>query len=190
MDVALSYTKMYRISELVKLDRKLFHTNDLAVLWGISNKHNLYMAITRYIDKGILFPIYKGLYSTVPFNDLNPLEVGKAVIHRYTYITTESVLSQAGVISQAVYDYTFVADLSKRVSVGPWSFRFRKLKDEYLYNPVGISNQNGVFVASTERAVADMLYFIPKYHFDVPESVDFEKVRLIQKEVGYPHVRS
>jgi hypothetical protein len=180
---------MYRLSELLQLDRKIFHTNDLAILWGIADKHNLYMTITRYIDRGVLFPIYKGLYSTVPIPSLNPLELGQAIIHRFTYLTTESILSQAGIISQLVYDYTFVADKSKRVSVGPWSFRFRQLKADYLYNPAGIV-QNRVFIASTERAVADILYFNPKYHFDVPESIDFEKVRLIQKEVGYPYVRT
>jgi predicted transcriptional regulator of viral defense system len=177
---------MYRLSELIQQDRKLFHTNDLAVLWGIANKHTLYMTITRYIDKGVLFPVYKGLYSTVPLASLNPLELGQAIIHRYTYLSTETVLTQAGVISQAVYDYTFVADKSKSVSVGRWSFRYRQLKDDYLHNPAGINNQKGVFVASTERAVADMLYFNPKYHFDVPESIDFDKVRSIQIDIGYP----
>ena len=180
---------MYRISEHNRIDRKIFHTNDLAVLWKITSRHNLYMTITRYIDKGVLFPIYKGLYSTVPLSSLNPLELGQAIIHRYTYLTAESVLSQAGMISQAVYDYTFVADISKRVLVGAWPFRFRQLKDEYLYNPAGIVDQDGVFIATPERAVADMLYFNPRYHFDVPESIDFEKVRSIQKEVGYPHAR-
>jgi len=177
---------MYRISELIRLDRKVFHTNDLAVLWGIANRHNLYMTITRYIDKGVLFPVYKGLYSTVPVSSLDPLELGAAIIHRYTYLTTESVLAQAGVITQRVYDYTFVADRSRRISVGQCSFRFRKLKDDFLYHPAGIVNRNGVFVASTERAAADMLYFNPKYHFDVPESIDFNKVRSIQKEIDYP----
>jgi hypothetical protein len=177
---------MYRISELLRLDRKLYHTNDLAILWGIANKQTLYITITRYIDKGVLFPIYKGLYSTVPLSSLNPLELGQAIIHRYTYLTTESVLSQAGVISQMVYDYTFVTDLSRRVSVGRWSFRFRKLKDDYLHNPTGITQQNGVFIATVERAVADMLYFNPKAHFDVPETIDLDKVRSIQQEVGYP----
>jgi hypothetical protein len=109
-----------------------------------------------------------------------------AIIHRYTYLTTESVLSQAGIISQRIYDYAFVANRSKRVTVGQWSFRYRKLKDEYLYHPAGIVNQDGLFIASTERAVADMLYFNPKYHFDVPESIDLDKVRSIQKEIGYP----
>jgi hypothetical protein len=143
------------------------------------------MTITRYIDRGVLFPVYKGLYSTVPIFSLNPLELGVAIIHRYTYLTTESVLAQAGVITQRVYDYTFAADLSKRVSFGGWSFRYRKLKDPYLYQPAGIDNQDGIFIASTERAVADMFYFNPRYHFDVPQGIDFDKVKSLQKEIGY-----
>lgn len=180
---------MYRINELVKLDRKIYHTNDLAILWGIANKNTLYTTIKRYVNKGILIPIYKGLYSTISPTSLNPLELGIAIAHRFCYLTTESVLSQAGIISQAVYDYTFAADLSKRVSVGNWSFRFRRLKDDYLHNPTGIGKNNGFFMASIERAVADMLYYDPKYHFDVPELIDFEKVGLIQQAVGYPYVR-
>ena len=177
---------MYRISELIQFDRKLFHTNDLAVLWGINNRHNLYMTITRYMDKGVLFPVFKGLYATVPVPSLDPLELGAAIIHRYTYLSTESVLSQAGIITQRVFDYTFVADRSRRVTVGQWSFRFRKLKDDFLYHPAGIGSQDGIFIASIERAVADLLYFNPKYTFDIPENIDFDKVRSIQKEIGYP----
>jgi len=176
---------MYRISELIKVDRKIFHTNDLAILWGITRRSTLYQTITRYIDKGILFPIYKGLYSTVPLDSLNPVELGRAIIHRYAYLTTESVLEQAGIISQTTYDYTFATDQSKRIEVGNWSFRFRKLKNEYLYNPAGILEQNVGFVATLERAVADMLYFNPRYHFDIREGIDFEKVQAIQKEIGY-----
>ena len=177
---------MYRISELIKLDRKIYHSNDLAILWDIANKNTLYTAIKRYVQKGILIPIYKGLYSTVPLSQLNPLEMGKAIIHRYTYLSTESVLAQTGVIAQTTYMVTFVSDLHKKVTVGSMSFLFRQLKDEYLYDPTGVINQNGVFVATTERAVADMLYFNPKYHFDILEGIDFDKVRSIQKEIGYP----
>jgi hypothetical protein len=177
---------MYRLSELLKLDRKIYHSNDLAILWGISNKNTLYTTIKRYVQKGVLIPIYKGLYSTVTLSQLNPLELGKAIIHRYTYLSTESVLVQAGVITQTTYVYTFLSDIPKKVAVGSMSFLFRKLKDVYLNNPIGVINQNSIFIATTERAVADMLYFNPKYHFDVPENVDFEKVKFIQKQVGYP----
>jgi predicted transcriptional regulator of viral defense system len=177
---------MYRLNELIKLGRKIYHSNDLALLWDISNKNTLYTTIKRDVQKGVLLPIYKGLYSTVPLSQLDPLELGKAIIHRYAYLSTESVLAQAGVIAQATYVYTFVSNRPKKVSVGKLSFLFRQLKEEYLNNPTGILYQNGVFVASTERAVADMLYFNPKYHFDVPASIDFIKVKSIQKEVGYP----
>ena len=177
---------MYRLNKLIKLDRKIYHSNDLALLWDITNKNTLYTTIKRYIQKGVLIPIYKGMYSTIPLSQLDPLELGKAIIHRYTYLSTESVLAQAGVISQATYAYTFVSNQPKKVTVGTISFLFRQLKEEYLNNPVGVINQNGVFMATPERAVADLLYFNPKYHFDIPESIDFNKVNFIQKEVGYP----
>lgn len=176
---------MYRISKLNQFDRRLYHTSDLALLWGIANKHNLYMALTRYIDKGVLFPVYKGLYSTVPITDLDPLELGKAVIHRYTYLTTESVLAQAGVISQVTFAHTFVSRISKKVSVNNQTFLFRQLKEKYLLNPAGVVEQKGNFIATPERAAADMFYFNPRYHFDVPEGLDMEKVAILQKEIGY-----
>jgi len=177
---------MYRIIELNRIDRKVFHSNDLAILWNIANKNTLYTAIKRYVQKGVLIPIYKGLYSTVPISQLDPLELGRAIVHRYTYLTTESVLVQEGIISQAIYAHTFVSSISKRVTVGDSSFRFRKLKDEYLYNPTGILNNEGNLIATTERAVADMLYYNPKYHFDFSASIDFEKVKEMQIEIGYP----
>lgn len=177
---------MYRISELVQVGQKIYHTNDLAIVWGIASKNTLYKTISRYVGRGILFPVYKGLYATIPLDSLNPLELGRAIIHGYTYLTTESVLAQAGIISQGIYAYTFAANQSKRVSVGQWTFHFRQLKDIYLHNPSGILYLNGSFVATPERAVADMLYFNPRYHFDLREAIELEKVQALQKEIGYP----
>lgn len=165
----------------------MFHTNDLALLWGMSNRDSLYTTISRYIDRGILFPVYKGLYATVPIDNLDPIELGRAVIHRFTYLSTESVLQQAGIISQVVYAYTFVAEKSRRIEIGKWSFRYRQLKAEFLYHPEGLSYQGSGFIASVERAAADLLYFNPRYHFDVPSLLDFGKVRKLQKAIGYIH---
>lgn len=181
---------MYRISKLLKIDRKLFHTNDLAILWNIQNRQHLYTIIARYMKKEILYPVYKGLYSVVPIQELDPFELGRSVIHSYAYISTETVLSQNGVISQAVFDYTFVADKSKKIKIGKWVFRYRQMRAEFLHHPAGIMDQNGKFFATTERAVADMLYYNPHYHFDVAELIDFERARSIQKEVGYARVRA
>ena len=176
---------MYRLDKLIKLDRKLYHTNDLALAWNIANKNTLYTAIKRYVKKGVLIPVHKGLYSTTPLSQLDLVELGKAIIHRYTYLSTESVLVRNGIITQNIYFTTFVCGVSKKVKIGDQNFLFRKLKDEFLFNPTGIQNQNGVLVATTERAVADMLYFNPKYHFDLLGNVDLDKVKQIQKEIGY-----
>jgi hypothetical protein len=176
---------MYRISELVRLDRKLVHSNDLAVLWGISNKNTLYTTIKRYVKKGVFVPVYNGLYSTVPISQLDPRALGLAIVHKFAYLSTESVLVQAGVIYQAIYGYTFVTSVSKKITIGEVSFIYRKMKDEYLNNRSGLTEVSNIFVASTERAVADMLYFDPNYHFDVPDDIDWKKVNAIQKEVGY-----
>jgi hypothetical protein len=177
---------MYRINELLKSDRKIFHSNDLAILWDIANKNTLYTTIKRYVQKGILIPIYKGLYSTLPVSQLNPLELGRAIVHRYTYLTTESVLFQEGIISHVPYAYTFASSVTRKASIGDFSFVFRKLQDKYLYNPSGIIKKDNCFVATPERAVADLLYFNPKYHLDFTANIDFDLVRRIQKEVGYP----
>lgn len=176
---------MYRLGELIRLDRKLYHTNDLAILWGISNKNTLYTTIKRYIGKGVLYPIYKGLYSTVAISQLNPLELGIAVIHKFTYLSTESILFTAGIISQKPSGYTFVSSLSKNIAINGTSFIYRQLADKYLHNSSGLANQNGVFVASTERAIADLKYFNPMYHFDLPDNIDWGKVNAIEQEVGY-----
>ena len=176
---------MYKLNELIKLDRKLYHSNDLAILWGITNRNTLYTTVKRYMQKGILIPVFKGLYSTVPISQLDSRALGQAIIHKKAYLSTESVLAQAGVIAQAQYMYTFVSSISKKVTVGDMTFLYRQLHNIYLNNPTGIEAGDGFYVASVERAVADMLYFNPKYHFDIHESIDWKKVKDIQKEVGY-----
>ncbi len=176
---------MYRISNLLQQNRRLFHTGDLAVLWGITNRNSLYTTIQRYCRQGILHPIFKGLYATLPLDQLDPLELGAALIHAYCYVTTETVLAAAGVISQATYATTFVAPISKQYTVGPYTYRCRRLQPRFLYNPTGIETRRGLASASTERAVADLLYFSPHYHLDMTGGVDWERVQSIRKEVGY-----
>ncbi len=176
---------MYRINKLLKSDHQLYHSNDLAVLWGITNKNTLYTTVKRYVQKGILIPIHKGLYSAVPLSTLDPSSLGLAVIHRYAYVSTESILFRAGVISQPPTFHTFVTSVSQKTQVGTFSFLYRKLADRYLFNPSGLIYKDGTAMASAERAVADLLYFSPRYYFDLPGAVNWKKVKSIQKEVGY-----
>jgi len=176
---------MYRIDKLLKFDRKLFHTRDLALLWGIANDNSLYTLIKRYVAKGILIPIHKGFYATVPAEQIDPIELGIGFLHRYAYVSCEHILSLYNVIFQHSPIITLVSSVSKKFTVANHQYIARKLKDAYLFNPIGIDRAGTCRKAKLERAVADLLYFNPRYHLDNPKAIDWEKVAKIKKEVGY-----
>lgn len=176
---------MYRIDILLKQEQKLFHTQDLALLWGIENKNTLYTTIKRYVEKGILIPIHKGFYATIPLKDIDPYRLGIGYLHSYGYLSTETVLVQKGVIFQQSFVITFISIRSTTFSVGDNRYISRSLTDRFLYNGAGILFQNGIYVASVERAIADMLYLQPQFHFDNEKQIDWKKVKALQTFIGY-----
>ena len=179
-------TKDQKIKKLLQDPRKLYHTQDLAVLWGIDNFNTLHTVIKRYIKRGFLNKIHKGFYSTVSLDKVDTILLGLIGLHRYGYLSTESVLAKEGLIFQDVKYITLVSDISKRIDVSGHKFLGRQMKDSYLYNETGITmNDEGIKVASVERAVADMLYFNPSYHFDAKNIIDWKKVKEIQNKIGY-----
>ena len=157
---------MYRLDTLIKNDRKLFHTQDLALLWEISDRNTLYTTIKRYVAKGILIAIHKGLYSTLEISKLNPVELAVAMIHDFAYVSCETILAKNGIITQEVNALTLVSNKSAKFKAGNISVLVRKMADNLLYNPDGIVRVGNIFEATPKRAMADMRYFAPKYHYD------------------------
>lgn len=176
---------MYRIDALLKQHQKIFHTRDLALLWGIDNPNTLYTTIKRYIQKGILIPVQKGLYATVPLDQLDPYALGLAMIHTYAYVSCESILVAAGIMFQASEVMTVVSSVSKRFTLAGRAYLVRTMADRFLYNDAGVERENGILTATLPRAVADMVYFNPRIHFDNPKAIDWKTVRALQKEVGF-----
>lgn len=174
---------MYRIDTLLKSDQKLYHTLDLALLWNIHNKNTLYTTIKRYIDKGVLVPIHKGFYSTLSVDQIDPVRLGVGYLHSFTYLSCESVLARHGIIFQQSDYITLVSSKSKKFTIGKKNYLVRKLSEKYLFNPIGVTSQNGIYTSSLERSVVDMLYFNRHYHFDARDKIHWKKVRDIQKEV-------
>lgn len=174
-----------KIASLLRDGRELYHTQDLGVLWGISKENTLHTTIKRYIAGGILFRVHKGLYSVKKISQIDRVKLGLSSLHRYGYLSTESVLVKDGIIFQNIKYITFVSSISKRFKINNTYFLVRKMNPKYLHNNAGIYMKNNQRTASTERAVADMLYFNPKYHFDGKNIIDWEKVKEIKKEIGY-----
>lgn len=156
-----------KLDILLKQPQKIYHTDDLRILWDIINPNTLHQTISRLVKRGVLIKIYKGLYSTIPISDLDPIELGSRLINRFCYLTTETVLAQKGIINQSPNKITFVSNISKKITISNNTYLYRQLNDKYLYDSSGISPQsNGVLVASVDRAKSDMLYFQSHYYFD------------------------
>ena len=173
---------MYKINKLLQAPTKLFHTQDLALLWGIDNRNTLYTQIKRYVQKGILHPIHKGFYATVSPSQINPTLLGIGYLHDYAYLSGESILFSHGIIFQQSPYITLISSVSQKFTIAGNQYLVRRLKPEFLLNPLGLVYKNNYFEATLERAVADLLYFLPQKHFDNP-LINWLKVKTIQK--GY-----
>ena len=173
---------------LLTQPRSLFHTQDLAVLWGIEKANTLHTTIKRYCQSGTLRRIHKGLYATVDLKTVNPLTLGLALIHGYAYLSCESVLQRGGILSQIMAYHSFVGMQSRRYQIAGQHYRCRQLALVYLFNDYGVEKQDGVPVASVARSIADLWYFNPTQHFDAP--IPFKEIHEVQKRLGYPLTRT
>ena len=175
--------KQNRFAEIIRFGGLIFHTDDLARIWKINQRRTLVITLKRYVDNGLLFRLYRGLYSLKPIAELDPLLVGAAAINNYSYVSCETVLAKHGVIFQDLNYFTFVSERSKRLTIEPYNYYCRQLKEDFLYNDYGVNKNNILNEASLERAVADILYFNPDYYFDNPAPINWKKVKEIQKNV-------
>lgn len=174
-----------RFVDLARLGELIFHTADLANLWNIRNPNTLYTTLKRYVKSGLLFRIRKGMYSLIPLEELDPILIGIKAIHSYSYISTETVLFNEGIINQSPGSITIVSSHSMRFNICNNNYISRQLSDRSLFNSEGIKKKGQILIATIERAVADLFYFNPKYYFDSPEMIDWDRVKQIQEYVGY-----
>ena len=175
--------KQNRFLEIAKIGENIFHTDDLAKIWKIENKNTLNMTLKRYVDSGLLYRVYRGLYSLSEPISFDPLLLGARAINNYCYLSGETVLAQQGIIFQKINYFTFVGTQSKRWKIFNYQYYCRQLKDDFLYNDLGVDKTGKFNIATTERAVADILYFNPDYHFDNQTEINWKKVKEIQKKV-------
>ena len=179
-------TQAQRLAKINQLGQIIFHANDLANLWQIDKANTLRTTLKRYAQSGLLYRIYRGFYALKPVDKLEPRLLGIKALHEFAYVSLETVLADAGVIFQAGRRLTLVSSKSKNFSIGHYQYRSRKLADRYLFNPAGVGEANGVKRADVNRAVADMLYYNPKFYFDAGRLINWRQVKKIQLAVGYP----
>ena len=78
----ISNIKQNRFAILARLEEQIFHIDDLARIWGVSNQATLRVAVKRYVDAGLIYRLYRGLYSLKKLNDLDPRLLGAKAINK------------------------------------------------------------------------------------------------------------
>lgn len=170
---------------LLQTNQRLFTTSDLALLWDIQNRNTLIKTIQRYTKRGILFKIYKGLYSTLPQKDLDKYELACAIGGPFSYVSAETVLVKHGIILQDVKKVTLFGKKQKEITIGDTTYLCRYLNVRFLLNRSGINDEKGYSVATVERALADIRYINPKFFVDNDISVNEKEIIKLSKEIGY-----
>jgi predicted transcriptional regulator of viral defense system len=174
-----------RQKQLLQTDQRIFKTSDLAILWDEQNRNTLIKTIQRYIERGILSRIYKGLYSTLPIEDLDKYEVGCAIGGAFSYISAETVLAQKGIIFQDIKKITLFGRREKEITLAGTTYLCRYLNDKYLLNRSGIEDKERYSVATAERALADVRHINSRFFIDNELSINQKKVNNLNEEIGY-----
>jgi len=108
-----------RIARLAQNGEILFHTKDLANIWDIANPNTLRVTLKRYVQNKLIYRMYKGFYSLIPPHTLPPLLLGAKALHRFCYVSTESILTKEGYINHIPSHHTFIRTVDQKTVTVP-----------------------------------------------------------------------
>lgn len=143
------------------------------MLWGMTDRISAVAGINYYVSTGDLYRIRRGIYAKD--KDYDKVELASR-IYTPAYVSFETVLARAGLIFQ-YYSQIFVASyLTREIIIDGQKYVYRKIKNTVLTEPAGVLNQDGIAIATKERAFLDTLYINKDYHFDHLGVLDWEMV--------------
>lgn len=131
------------------------------------DKITIQKSVERLIRAGVINRLMKDVYV---LGD-KPQDLAKiaGLLYRPSYLSFESVLFKHGVINQPAFGATFAATgKSKKLELSNGEFWFSQIKPELWW---GFEQQDGIFTASPEKAIVDMLYLksLGQRSFDTDE---------------------
>ena len=161
------------IFELYKDKRTVFSLQEIAMLINESNFIRLKQRINYYVQTKKLKNLRRGIYAKENYS----IEELACKIYKPAYISLEYVLQKAGIAFQYNSRITMLCYLSRTIEVDANSLIYRKIKNNVLYNTVGITrNNNGINIAIPERAFLDTLYLNTESYFDTIISLNKEVI--------------
>lgn len=153
--------------------RTVFTLQEIAMIVGESDFNKLKQRINYYVRTNKIRNPRRSIYTKKDYS----VEELTCKIYKPAYISLEYVLRKAGIIFQYSSQITAISYLSRTVNIDNRELRFRKIKNELLYNTTGIiMHDNGISMATPARAFLDVLYLNKEYYFDSLKQIDKEEV--------------
>jgi hypothetical protein len=153
--------------------RTVFRLNDIAMLLGEISFVSLNKRLNYHVQKGKLLNPRKGIYAKTGYN---MLELA-GLLYTPSYISLGYVLQKSGITFQFDSQITAVSYQTRTIEVDGVSLSYQKIKNEILVDTTGITtDDNGVCMATPERAVLDTLYLNSHYYFDSLNSIDIDLI--------------
>ena len=158
---------------LLRSPQTIFSTKDAALLWKESNASLVSDRLKSYVRSGKLVRVRRGFYAKD--ENYNRLELATR-IYTPAYISFETVLAKEGIVFQ-YYGNIFVASyVGREIVADGQTITFVKMTDYVLRNTAGIFHQDGIAIATKERAFLDRLYVSKEYYFDNLDRLDWSTV--------------
>jgi len=150
-------TAIEALKKLEKFKKYYYTVRDLGRVLDMPID-SLRVQLTRWSKIGILIRIAKGIYA--PYGtEIDVLKIANQMYYP-SYISFESVLSKYGILSQIPYTLTFATPKrTKKMILNYTEVEFTKLSDKYYF---GYVFEDGVNIASPEKALVDCLYLVSK----------------------------
>ncbi|MFH1838610.1 MAG: hypothetical protein ABH808_03940 [Candidatus Kuenenbacteria bacterium] len=161
------------ILTILRSKQTVLSVKDIMLLWNETSSNAARVRISYYTKNKNLYHIRKGFYAKD--KNYNKLELATK-IYTPSYVSFETVLSQAGITFQ-YYSQIFVASyLTREIIIDKQIYSFKRIKDAILTNSAGIENKDNYSIASPERAFLDIIYLNKDYYFDNLSFLNWEKV--------------
>lgn len=161
------------ISDILRFNKTVFTFKDIFLIWGDSDKKAAIAGVNYYIKTGELYRIRRGIYAKD--KNYDKLELA-ARIFTPSYVSFETVLTQAGINFQFYKKITVASYQTREIVVEGQTYSYKKIKDFVLTNPIGVEHGGESSIASPERAFLDTIYIHKDYHFDNLGSLNWDKV--------------
>lgn len=152
------------------------------------DKITIQKSVERLVKIGVINRLMKDVY--VLGDQPSDLTKIAGLLYQPSYLSFESVLFKQGIINQPPFGATFATtERSKKLELGNSEFWFSQIKPELWW---GFESRDGIFTASPEKAIVDMLYLkgLGQRLFETDEwylkPINLKKLGLFLKKSGIP----